>query len=410
MERRSPTDRMRPVSADERNVALDALRGVALFGVLMVNLLVGFRVSLFKSIFTSHTHAGWANHAVDILLAWLFEFKAITLFSFLFGVGVGVQAERAALGKINSSYFFVRRFTILLSIGLLHMFLIWSGDILTLYGVCGLLLIPFVAMSARRLAAAGIAVIAMAPFLPFFDVLFPTDAATRAHAAVATRVYATGGFTEIMALRFNEACHFIAPFLFSSLPRTFGLMLLGIAAWRSGVLRLPIERRKPLKVILVIAGGLGAMTTTLQVWSKETGHRLGAFDWLYPYSAVLLAFAYGAGLLICFSSVENGHARWLTPLFAGAGRMALSNYLAQSVIFSLMFYGFGFGLFGRLGSAVAALLGVAVFAAQLVTSCWWLERFRFGPAEWLWRSLTYGRLQPMRRTVAAPNSASSAAS
>jgi uncharacterized protein len=77
--------------------------------------------------------------------------------------------------------------------------------------------------------------------------------------------------------------------------------------------------------------------------------------------------------------------------------MALSNYLAQSAIFSLLFYGFGLGLFGRLGSAITAPLGLAVFAAQLVASEWWLRQFRFGPAEWLWRSLTYGRRQPMRR-------------
>ena len=82
------------------------------------------------------------------------------------------------------------------------------------------------------------------------------------------------------------------------------------------------------------------------------------------------------------------------------------NYLTQSVIFSALFYGFGFGLFGRLGSAVAALLGLVVFAAQLAASDWWLERFRFGPTEWLWRSLTYGRWQPRQRTLTAPNSAS----
>src|SRR5262245_6242878 len=133
MDDSSMTDRLRPVSSDERNVALDALRGVALFGVLMVNLQVCFRVSLFESVFTSHTHPGWANHVVDTLLEWAVEFKAITLFSFLFGVGVGVQTERVALGKINASRFFVRRFAILLAIGLCHIFLVWSGDILTLY-------------------------------------------------------------------------------------------------------------------------------------------------------------------------------------------------------------------------------------------------------------------------------------
>src|SRR5262245_2303294 len=101
----SLTDQMRPVTSGERNTALDALRGAALLGVLLVNLHLGFRVSLFNSIFSFHMDAGWANHSADILLVGLFEFKAFTLFSFMFGVGVGVQAERAALSKIRSSVF-----------------------------------------------------------------------------------------------------------------------------------------------------------------------------------------------------------------------------------------------------------------------------------------------------------------
>ena len=147
---------MLPVPADERNVALDVLRGAALFGVLMVNLLVGFRVSLFEAIFTFHTHPGRANHAVDILIAWLFEFKALTLFSFLFGVGVGLQAERAAAHGMSAPRFFIRRFVGLLAIGLCHMLLIWNGDILTLYAVCGLLLIPFVASVCKVAGGPGV--------------------------------------------------------------------------------------------------------------------------------------------------------------------------------------------------------------------------------------------------------------
>ena len=391
---------MRPVSADERNVALDALRGAALFGVLMVNLLVGFRVSLFEAIFTFHMHPGRANHAVDILIAWLFEFKALTLFSFLFGVGVGLQAERAARARDQRPTLLYPTLCGAARHRTCHMLLIWNGDILTLYAVCGLLLIPFVALSARWLAVLGFAVVVISPYLPFLGALSPSETAMREHAIVATRIYATGSFTEILALRVSEAGHFIAPLLVSSLPRTFGLMLLGIAAGGSGVLRRPAERRKLLLVILGVAGSLGALTTTLQVWSKETGQAPpAAFDWLYPHSVMLLAFAYAAGLVLFFTSAQTGQARWLTGMFAAAGRMAFSNYLAQSVVFSVLFYGFGGGLFGRLGSAVAALFGLAVFAAQLVTSDWWLERFRFGPAEWLWRSLTYWRWQPLMPVI-----------
>ncbi|MBI1764787.1 MAG: DUF418 domain-containing protein [Acidobacteria bacterium] len=386
------SDQMKPVA--ERLVALDALRGAALFGVLLVNLEVGFRVSLFQQMLTPHTHAGWANRATDILIAGVFEFKAFTLFAFLFGVGVGVQTERTATRQHSPTRFLARRFGVLLVIGLSHMLLLWNGDILTLYAVCDLLLIPVIALSARGLAMLGLVLIVLAPYLPFFSAHFPAQEALRAHAAVATRVYATGSFTEIMALRWHEAGRFIAPLLLGSLPRTVGLMMCGLAAWRGGVLPQPLQHRTLLKRTLWLAGTLGALMTTLQLWANETGRALpAAFSWLYPYDFVLLAAAYGAGLWLWLNRTPSTAARWL----AAGGRMALSNYLAQSVLFSLLFYGFGLGWFGKLGSTVTALLGVTVFILQLAASVWWLRRYQFGPAEWLWRSLTYGQRQPFHR-------------
>lgn len=386
-----------PIPPEERDLLLDALRGAALFGVLTVNLLDGFRVSLFESILIFHTHPGWANHAVDILTAWVFEFKAFALFSLLFGIGIGIQIDRARSHNLNRSRLFIRRFLALLAIGLGHMLLVWNGDILALYAVCGLLLIPLAGISARRLATLGIAVIVVSPYLPLFGALFPTESALRSHAAVATRVYATGGFTEIAALRVNEAGHFILPLLINSLPRTFGLMLLGIAAWRSGFLQPSPAWRSRLRALLIGAGTLGALMTTLQLWSKETGQPAPSlFEWLYPYSVVLLAVGYGAGMMLWLHSTDGSRAPRLTRWLASGGRMALTNYLSQSVIFSLLFYGFGFGLFGKLGPAAAASIGLTVFAAQLAASNSWLARFRFGPAEWLWRSLTYGRRQQMK--------------
>ncbi len=377
---------MQPVT--ERLVALDALRGAALFGVLLVNLESDFRASLFQQMLTPHLHAGWLNYATDLLIAGVFEFKAVTLFAFLFGVGLGIQTERLT---INVTGFLLRRFAVLLAMGLCHMLLIWNGDILTLYAVCGLLLIPLVKLSARWLAALGIALIVLAPSMTIFWIFSPPHEAVVAHAAVATRVYATGGFAGIMQLRWHEAWRFIAPLLIGSLPRTFGLMLCGVAAWRGGVFADSPKQRVWLKRFCLMAGILGALTTGAQLWAKETGQPLhGILNWFAPYDAVLLAGAYGAGLWLWLTAHQS---RWL----GAGGRMALSNYLMQSVIFSLLFYGFGLGWFGKAGSAVAALLGVTVFVAQLCVSLWWLRRYQFGPAEWLWRSLTYGHPQPLRR-------------
>jgi uncharacterized protein len=362
----------KPVTTDERHTHLDVLRGVALLGVLLVNLLVGFRVSLFQHILTFHTHPGWANHAVDNLMAWIFEFKAFALFSFLFGMGVGIQAERARLRGINVSGFFARRFAVLLAFGLCHMLLIWNGDILTLYAVCGFLLLPLINRSTWMVAISGVAAIALM-FVPGLDVPFPSEGDLRIQAAEATRIYAQGSFSEIMVFRWREAWQFIAPLLLGSLPRTFGLMLLGIAAWRAGILKKPAEHRKLLFAVLVV-GGIGGVV-------------------IEAVSPILLAFAFSAGLLRWLNFEPAGLIR---RSFAAAGQMALTNYLSQSIIFSVVFYGFGFGLFGRLGSAITACMGLVVYAGQLAASYVWLQHYRFGPAEWLWRSLTYGRWQPMK--------------
>ncbi len=383
-------DRMQPLT--ERLVALDALRGAALFGVLLVNLEVGFRVSLFQQMLTPHTHAGGLNYVTDIVVAGVFEFKAFTLFSFLFGVGVGIQTERAAA---NVTGFLLRRFGVLLAIGLGHMLLIWNGDILTLYAVCGLLLVPVVKCPTRVLAILGLGVIVLAAYVPLFGWLFPAAEAMQAHVALATQVYAHGSWTEILALRWHESWRFIAPLLLGSLPRTFGLMLLGVACWRAGLLA--AQHGKLLRLVFIVAGSLGALLTALQIRAQELEPApQGMLDWLSPFASLLLALGYGAGLWLWLNTKKPG---LLARLLAAGGQMALSNYLMQSVIFSLIFYGFGLGLFGQVGSAVAALLGLVVFAGQLAVSHWWLRHFQFGPAEWLWRSLTYGNKQSWRRTV-----------
>jgi uncharacterized protein len=385
---------MQPVT--ERLVALDALRGLALFGVLLVNLESDFRASLFEQMLTPHLHPGWVNYVTDLLLAGLFEFKAFTLFSLLFGVGIGVQIERAAQRQQSPARFLARRFGVLLVLGLGHMLFIWNGDILTLYAVCGLLLIPLIVLSAGWLAVLGLALIVFAPYMSFLWVFLPSQAAIRAHAALATQVYATGSFAEIMALRWHEAGRFIAPLLLGSLPRTLGLMLCGITLWRCGFLSKPAPQRGWLKLTFLLAGTLGASTTSVQLWAHETGQPApSTLRWLYPYDVVLLAGAYGAGFWLWLAHTPSRSVRWL----AAGGRLVLSNYLLQSVIFSLLFYGFGLGLFGKLGSAVTALLGLTVYTGQLLASVWWLQRYQFGPVEWLWRSLTYAHWQLWRRVA-----------
>jgi uncharacterized protein len=393
MKKKSLSASWEPLSPTDRLSELDVLRGVALVGVLLVNLLTVFRVSLFNHILAFHTNPGWGNHLVDILAAWLLEFKAFTLFSFLFGVGVGIQTERARMHTISPMCFLAGRFGLLLAFGLCHMLLIWNGDILALYGVCGLLLLPFLERSVTLIVAIGISSILLF-YVPGIEIPFPSEASMHSQAVIATHIYQEGSFPVIMVFRWVETWQFITPLLISSLPKTLGLMLLGIASWRTGIFKKPVEHRRLLIAILIGAGFLGGVATTLLVWSESTGQKPMVWPVLLQvFSHIPLAFALGAGLLLWLGSTVLGP---VSRLFAAAGKMALTNYVMQSIIFSVLFYGYGFGLFGRLGSAETVLIGVLVYAGQLIMSRLWLQHFRFGPAEWLWRSLSYGRIQPMK--------------
>jgi uncharacterized protein len=306
---------------------------------------------------------------------------------------VAVQAERAGLRGVGVDRFLLRRFLILLIFGLCHLLLISNVDILTLYAVCGLVLVPLLRLPAGILALAGLAAIYVPPALPRGPVI-PAASVLQAHAAAATRVYSQGSFGEILAFRWRETQELIAPLLIGSAQKTLGLMLLGVALWRFGVIRKPQAYRTALRAVCLGAGTIGLINTTAAVLSESTGREIQV-PWQVQAlgSNVPLALAYAAALLAWRPSESS---RAITGPVAAAGRMALTNYLSQSLVFALLFYGFGLGLFGRLAPAAAAGLGMALYVGQLAFSRWWLSRYCFGPFEWLWRSMTYGRAQPMR--------------
>jgi len=388
------TARLAPLARGERYVMLDVLRGLALFGVLWSNLLNDFRVSLFEHLLNFHTHSGALNVWIDLVSAWLIESKAFSVFAFLFGVGACVQEERVSRSGMLPSRFMARRFCVLLAIGLCHMFLIWNGDILCLYAICGLMLIPLVKLPAKYLACLALPVMALS-FSPVMDLFLPSDKAMHLQAVSSTPIYAHGSFQEILALRWREAWQFILPLLLSSLPRTFGLMMLGVAAWRSGVLKEADKQRGFLAAFFLVATPTGAVMTSLIFWSASTGKPLPLPPRIADgLSFIPLALGLASGVVLWLSYPRKGV---MIGLLAAFGQMALSNYLSQSVLFSFIFYGFGLGLFGRLAPGPTALIGLGVFVGQLITSGIWLRYNRFGPMEWLWRSVTYGTRQPMRR-------------
>lgn len=364
----------RPISPAERIGAIDVLRGLALLGVLAINVVTEFRVSIFEQ-FLSHTRpASPIDSAVETILTLAVEMKALALFSLLFGAGLAIQFERLANSERRTSLL-VRRLAVLLTFGLIHLCLIWNGDILTEYALAGLIVLPFLFGPRWLLAVAALVFLvlylAMQAFPP--PGLFPATATITQHVADATRIYATGGFLDVLAFRLRELPLFVPLHVFI-FPRTIGLFLLGVFAWRTGILRNPPRRLLSIGAPCI---GLGA---ALILAGAE------------PLGTILLALGYGAAI-IGIANLESGKKLlgWAAPL----GRMAFTNYLAQSLIFGWIFYGYGLGLFGRLGVTEALAIGLAVYAGQVLFSAWWLSRYRYGPVEWLWRTLMYGVAQPM---------------
>jgi uncharacterized protein len=369
---------LRPVAASERIEALDVLRGVALLGVLAINVVNEFRVSIFEQFLFHKPPASPIDNAIETILTLTVEMKAFALFSLLFGAGLAIQFERLASIERRTSLL-VRRLAVLLVFGLIHLCLIWNGDILTEYALAGLIVLPLLLGPRWLLAVTALAFLGL--YLAMQAVppagLFPDKATITQQVADANRIYATGGFLDVLAFRLREIA-LLAPLHVFIFPRTIELFLLGALAWRAGIVR---NAPRCLLAIGIPCIGLGVALI------------LAGADAL---GTVVLALGYAAAI-IAIARLASGKKLlgWAAPL----GRMAFTNYLAQSLIFGWFFYGYGLGLFGRLGVASALAIGIAVYIGQVFFSAWWLRRYRYGPVEWLWRTLMYGVRQPMRQTA-----------
>jgi uncharacterized protein len=409
---------MTPVTAEERFELLDVLRGIAVLGILTVN-----QEMFFAPLYLPVSGAEWwtstadriAAHAVDLFA----QGKFYALFSILFGAGMAVQLERAERrGVTRFGAFFARRMACLLLIGLAHALLLWFGDILTLYALLGFALILFRKRSDTALLVWS-AVLILLPVAFFAAItalttiagLIPEGAAqidatlaenqrlTLESLERARVIYAEGNWTEILRERLGQL-GLLWSYTLMFAPNILGLFVLGFALGRRHVLQEPAAFAPRLRrwiwplAAVGIAGNLASVMLQAVVTPGAPSPLALLQQAIQTPSAPALTLAYMAAVALAM-----GQAAWARGLrhLAPVGRMALTNYLTHSVVFTLLANSYGLGLYGRVGPAVGLGLALLVFAAQVPLSALWLGRFRFGPAEWLWRSMTYGRLQPMRR-------------
>ncbi|MFZ5823849.1 MAG: DUF418 domain-containing protein [Bacillota bacterium] len=376
-----------PTPEGERIAIIDTLRGFALFGILLVNMRV-FSTPWIDPEASALLFPGPLDRAVDWSVRFLAEGKFYTLFAFLFGLGIWLQGERG-----HDTRLLRRRLLFLLLLGLLHALFIWSGDILAPYALLGLLLLLFRRRSTRTIIIWMMILLAIPLGLSSWlnSLADGEPGGLSAMASWMLELYRHGTYGEIVGFRLLElGLSYVAMAATFGLYQVLTLFLAGLLAGRFSLFREPERHRALLRRVLFWGLPLGAAGSLLALLSDSLP--------LLTLGALLggpgLGFAYGAGLTLL--SLRPGWTERLAPLTA-AGRMAFTNYLLQSVICTLIFYSYGLGLYGQVGPAAGLILSFLIYSLQLLLSRWWLARFRSGPLEWLWRSLTYRRLLPLRR-------------
>lgn len=405
----------------DRITTLDVIRGVAVMGILLLNI-VAFGMPE-AAYFNPRAYGGDTGIDLGVYLInfVLFDGKMRGLFSFLFGASTLLVIERAEARGASAARVHYARMLWLLVFGLVHLYLIWWGDILHHYALVGLLLFFVRDWPVRRLIAVAIGLIAAEMLviggLPL-SVAAREAAAARPHAtakdiarrqsmedsfgkpapdAIAKELRAyRGSYADTVAARTEDGPGpVIGTLMFVGL-ETLAYMLFGMAMLKAGMLRgeWPVERYRRWLVIgfgigipayvaiagYLVASGFTAFSVALGVITLPTLFR--------PFMII------GWASLIALLARTRGA---LVDRIAAAGRMAFTNYLMTSLICSTIFYGYGLGLFGYLGRAQLYLVVFGMWALMLLWSKPWLDRFRYGPFEWLWRSLSRGRLQPMAR-------------
>jgi uncharacterized protein len=283
---------------------------------------------------------------------------------------------------------------VLLLAGLAHLPLLWNGDILTEYALSGLLVLPMLRARTGALlpfAAVLYTVSLLFPLSPWAPA-FPDDAALMREASDALRIYGEGTYAQVRAYGLHE-WRLFSPMYYSVFTVTPALMLVGMATWRSGLWRDRAALARPIAVVAASGMAGGLLLTVLAADEVRATAPLLAY---LAGSLAPLAMAAGYCALVLVL-LDAGILRALFAFVAPAGRMAFTNYLTQSAVFALVFYGYGLGLIGEVGATAACVAGIGLFALQCAASRAWLARFRFGPLEWAWRSLTYGKRQGFRR-------------
>ena len=405
-----------PIAARERIEILDVLRGLAVGGILIGNMQWFSGYGFVPPALAAQTPI--ADQITHFLVHFFVEGKFYSIFSFLFGFGFALQLARAEeRGDLKASLF-KRRLFWLLVIGLAHAYLLWAGDILSIYAGMGFLLILFRRKTNRSLLKWAFALLAI-PILTYlllyilFIAFVPPEAGAQLEAGrvdfwhEAVRKVQQSSYLQIITdFNLNYIVGRYLSLLFEMrLPKLLAMFLLGFYAYRRGFFQNLSLHQPLIRRVLVYGLALGLVGNL--AFAALAGKEAVLPPTLAGIAGVI-SYAFGVPALALFY-VALVAALWQKAVWrrrlaflAPVGRMALTNYLLQSVICLSIFYGYGLGQFGRVGARAATLLAFAIFLFQVVLSALWLKYFSYGPMEWIWRQLTYRQRLSLRHKRQPP--------
>ncbi|MDR2919604.1 MAG: DUF418 domain-containing protein [Tannerella sp.] len=393
-----------PVKPKERHIILDALRGLALFGICLAN----YPEFSLYTFLPGEATAAMPTAEIDTVVKYLqyifIDGKFYTIFSLLFGIGFSIILSNASRKNRNGMKIFYRRMSVLFFIGLFHLLFLWAGDILILYAFVGFFLPLFRNVSNKKLLIFSVALLLFPILIDACVVVFGWNLAAPVISAT-QYFHGQAGITEenfpvwlvesksyLDVLKFNLAGSFIRMQEFIDGNRAFkvlGLFLLGLYIGRNGIHADLQGNKTLLKKVLTYGFIIGFPMSLLYAFSAMNGQPMGLVmhSAIYAVNVVPLGFGYIATICLWYLKHKEHN---IFKIFAAPGRMALTNYLMQSVIGMIIFYGIGFGLGAKTGLIYVELIATAVFGFQILYSSLWLHYNRFGPLEWGWRMLTYG--------------------
>ncbi|MDX1315551.1 MAG: DUF418 domain-containing protein [Eudoraea sp.] len=400
-----------PTITKGRIQIVDALRGFSLAGIVIVHLVENYIGAPMPESAIETTHLGITDYIVDVIIGILFRGKFFALFSFLFGLSFFIQMDRAQDKGQNYQWRFLWRLLLLLGIGFVH-HMFYRGDILTIYALVGVFLIPFYKVKTPWIIAiAGLLFFGLGRFLVYYftggDNLIMSGGLTPDSPEVLSyfELIKTGALNEVMHSNAIDGQIMKMEFQFGTFSRaylTLAFFLLGLYAGRIRFFENFEQKWGFMQNIFYGSIGMiavGIAVTVLgfaPIGPNVTFDNWNAMIGLTGMDLVNLAMTFMLITLFVYLFMKVRWRRWLQS-FAPYGRMALTNYVFQSILGTFFFYGWGLGYLAEIPNRYTFLMAFGVIALQMIFSSWWLRNFYYGPLEWIWRSLTHFKYYPLRK-------------